>query len=100
MNTDLYSRDVSDAHFLFPMKRIYELPSQKKRKPYNYIESETRRWLLHLVKDRGFKIKEAAQALQINYSTAKTILQLYKRSGRIDKIDKHLLIAEQLHYAN
>jgi hypothetical protein len=46
----------------------------KKRKPYNYIESETRRWLLHLVKDRHFKIKEAANALGINYSTAKTIL--------------------------
>jgi len=41
-----------------------------------------------MVKDKNLSIKEAAIKLNINYSTAKTILQLYRRTGRIDKIDK------------
>jgi predicted transcriptional regulator len=62
--------------------------SRKKRKPYSSINSDTRRTLLSLVKDNNSSIKEAAQQLNINYSTAKTILQLFRRTGRIEKIDK------------
>jgi transposase len=40
------------------------------------------------VDSKGYIIKEAASALKINYSTAKTILQLFKKTGRIDKIDQ------------
>jgi transposase len=40
-----------------------------------------------LVEENGLLIKEAAKNLKINYSTAKTILQLYKKTGRIEKID-------------
>jgi predicted transcriptional regulator len=39
------------------------------------------------VENQGLIIKEAAASLGINYSTAKTILQLYKKTGRIDKIE-------------
>ncbi len=62
--------------------------SRKKRQPYCSINSDVRRVLLYLVKDKTYSIKEAAQKLNINYSTAKTILQLFRRTGRIDKIDK------------
>lgn len=51
-----------------------------------------RRVLLYLVKDRNYSIKEAAIKLNMNYSTAKTILQLFRRTGRIDKIDKQELL--------
>eukprot|EP00347_Sterkiella_histriomuscorum_P016876 403351507 len=65
---------------------------RKKRKPYHSINSNVRRVLLYMVKDRNFSIKEAAIKLNMNYSTAKTILQLFRRTGRIDKIDKQDLI--------
>jgi transposase len=45
------------------------------------------------VQDSGLLIKEAARTLGINYSTAKTILQLYKKTGRIDKIDQPAALA-------
>lgn len=32
-------------------------------------------------------IKDAATRLNINYSTAKTILQLFRKTGRIDKVE-------------
>ncbi|TNV85095.1 hypothetical protein FGO68_gene15180 [Halteria grandinella] len=60
---------------------------RKQRKPYSQIDSDQRRQLLQLVEQQGLIIKEAAATLGINYSTAKTILQLYKKTGRIDKIE-------------
>lgn len=37
----------------------------------------------------GVSIKAAAKQLEINYSTAKTILQLYRKSGRIERLPHH-----------
>ncbi|CDW91255.1 UNKNOWN [Stylonychia lemnae] len=82
------------------MPQTYLLKRIRKRKPYHYINSGIRRYLLYLVKDLNFSIKDAASTLNINYSTAKTIIQVYKKTGRIDKVDKHLEIQHQLHYAN
>lgn len=76
------------------------MKSIRKRKPYNYVNSGFRRYLLHLVKNLNYSIKDAAAALNINYSTAKTIIQVYKRSGRIDKVDKHSEITQSLQLAN
>jgi len=61
---------------------------RKQRRPYSQVDSDVRRKLLHLVDSKGYIIKDAAMTLNINYSTAKTILQLYKKTGRIDKIDQ------------
>eukprot|EP00347_Sterkiella_histriomuscorum_P014822 403359395 len=72
----------------------------RKRKPYNYVNSGIRRYLLYLVRDQNYSIKDAASTLNINYSTAKTIIQVYKKSGRIDKFDKHSEIQQQLQLAN
>jgi transposase len=55
-----------------------------------------RRWLLHLVKERGFRITEAAEVLSINYSSAKTILQKYRRTGKIDNDDVRAKIGIRL----
>lgn len=62
--------------------------SRNKRNKYEKIESDTRRKLLYMVKDLKISIKEAAHFLGINYSTSKTILQLYRRTGRIDRLEK------------
>jgi hypothetical protein len=61
---------------------------RRQRHPYNQVETQQRQALLDLVQRDGLIIKEAARQLAINYSTAKTILQLWKRTGRIEKIDQ------------
>jgi DNA-binding MarR family transcriptional regulator len=60
---------------------------RRQRQPYNQVETNQRQVLLDLVQRDGLIIKEAARQLDIKYSTAKTILQLWKRTGRIEKID-------------
>ncbi len=47
---------------------------RSKRTKYDKIESDKRRRLLHFIKDLKLSIKDAAKILNINYSTAKTIL--------------------------
>ena len=59
----------------------------KRRSKYQMIHSETRRNLLHLVENVRKTIREASDKLGLNYSTAKTILQLYRKTGRIDRIN-------------
>lgn len=39
--------------------------------------------LIKAVEDQGLTIKEAAQTLKINYSTAKHIVKVYKRTGEL-----------------
>ena len=51
------------------------------------MSTEERKQLLQLVEEECLTIKEAAVRLGINYSTAKTILQLFKKTGRIEKIE-------------
>ena len=46
-----------------------------------------------MVKAMNISIKEASAMLGINYSTAKTILQLYKRTGRIDRLERKYLLS-------
>ena len=61
---------------------------RSKRSKYGRIQSEQRRQLLCLVENDRMSIKEAAEVLGINYSTSKTILQLHRKTGRIDRIEK------------
>ena len=63
--------------------------SPGKRNIYDRVDTEKRKRLLHLVDVAGVSIKAAARQLGINYSTAKTILQLYRRSGRIERLPHH-----------
>jgi transposase len=58
----------------------------KARVPYDSISTETRRLLLKLTQQDGVSIRKASKALQIKYSTGKTLIQLYKKTGRIDRV--------------
>lgn len=40
--------------------------------------------MIQLVENENMKIKEAAEKLQINYSTAKHIIKVYRTSGKIE----------------
>jgi hypothetical protein len=52
---------------------------------YNKVGNEKRLQLLDMVKLQGKSLKEAACSLNINYSTAKTILRVYRIENRILK---------------
>lgn len=58
----------------------------KKRENYDSISTETRRLLIKLTQQDGISIRKASKALQIKYSTGKTLVQLFKRTGRIDRV--------------
>jgi hypothetical protein len=69
---------------------------RSKRNKYDKVESDNRRKLLYMVKDLKISIKDAAQYLGINYSTSKTILQLFRRTGRIDRLERKYLLQMQM----
>ena len=56
----------------------------KKKRNYSYIKLGTRQRLISLVYKEGFQIKEAAQMIGMNYSTAKHIIKIFKRTGSIE----------------
>jgi hypothetical protein len=52
---------------------------------YSKVDNQKRLCLLNLVKIEGKSLKEASKLLDINYSTAKTILRVYRIENRILK---------------
>jgi len=64
-------------------KRIKK--NTEKREKYNLISNEVRLELIDAVMKRGEKMNHAAKRLGINYSSAKSIFQVYKKEGRADK---------------
>jgi len=61
------------------------VPIEKHIKKYSPTTDKLRYSLFKLVNDHNISIRKASQLLGINYSTAKTILQIYKKEGRIAK---------------
>lgn len=61
-----------------PHKEIF-----RTKRSYIPVELEKRQRLIKAVEEEGLTIKEAAQNLKINYSTAKHIVKVYKRTGEI-----------------
>lgn len=53
------------------------------KRSYVPVEFDKRSKLIKAVEEEGLTIKEAAQNLKINYSTAKHIVKVYKRTGEI-----------------
>ena len=61
---------------------------KRSRNSYDSISTETRRALMRLTMEQGQSIRHACKLLQIKYSTGKTLVQLYKKTGRIDRLKK------------
>eukprot|EP00357_Protocruzia_adherens_P014042 CAMPEP_0114997342 /NCGR_PEP_ID=MMETSP0216-20121206/14844_1 /TAXON_ID=223996 /ORGANISM="Protocruzia adherens, Strain Boccale" /LENGTH=231 /DNA_ID=CAMNT_0002361709 /DNA_START=327 /DNA_END=1022 /DNA_ORIENTATION=+ len=59
--------------------------SRRRRKKYSVTDNKTREDLIKMVETDNISIKRAAEKLGINYSTAKSILGMYKKEGRIQK---------------
>lgn len=53
------------------------------KRSYVPVDVDKRQKLIKAVEEDGLTIKEAAQSLKINYSTAKHIVKVYKRTGEI-----------------
>lgn len=52
---------------------------------YSLTSNYQRQRLLHMIKEENMSLQEASDELKINFSTAKTILRVYKRENRILK---------------
>ena len=63
----------------------HKVISKKKENIYKKVDNKKRLLLLKLVKDEKKSLKEAANYLGINYSTAKTILRVFRIEKRILK---------------
>ncbi len=61
------------------------LDNSGKKKKYSVIPLEVREKFIKRVISREVTIKEAAKEFGIKFSTAKAILQTFKREGRIGK---------------
>eukprot|EP00826_Nyctotherus_ovalis_P064903 TRINITY_DN9530_c0_g1_i9.p1 TRINITY_DN9530_c0_g1~~TRINITY_DN9530_c0_g1_i9.p1 ORF type:complete len:298 (-),score=78.77 TRINITY_DN9530_c0_g1_i9:230-1123(-) len=57
---------------------------------YEKIEDATRYKLIQMQQQKNMTLKEAAEKLDINYSTAKTIVQTYRKENRISRKPKHM----------
>lgn len=53
------------------------------KRSYVPVDMDKRQQLIKVVEEEGLTIKEAAQNLKINYSTAKHIVKVYKRTGEV-----------------
>lgn len=53
------------------------------KRSYVPVDMDKRQQLIKAVEEEGLTIKEAAQNLKINYSTAKHIVKVYKRTGEV-----------------
>lgn len=67
-------------------------------KIYNQISNEKRAKIIKLVIEENKLLKEAAAMLKVNYSTAKTIMRIYRKENRIlrksEKSSKIFLITK------
>lgn len=68
-----------------PSKEISILRKKRKKSSYTKINNETRLKLLEMVYVQNQHLKEAARVLGVNYSTAKTILRVFRVEKRIEK---------------
>ena len=58
-------------------------------KKYVTVPNEKRHQIVKLINEDGMTVAEAAKAVDVFYPTAKAIQQIYSRTGRIDKKNKH-----------
>lgn len=77
--------DIHHLQFQYSSKGVPILQKElfRTKRSYVPVELDKRAQLIRAVEDEGLTIKEAAQNLKINYSTAKHIVKIYKRTGEI-----------------
>lgn len=66
--------------------------SQRKRDEYDSISTEKRRALIEMIFENGISIRKASITLGLKYSTGKTLVQQYRRTGNIDRVKQQRAI--------
>ena len=61
---------------------------QRVRDEYDSISTSTRRMLIQLINEHKMSIRKASKTLNIKYSTGKTLVQLYRKTGKVDRVKK------------
>lgn len=61
---------------------------EEKRGKYNYVTNETRYKLVLFVEDLQMSINQACAILSLKYTTAKSILNMFKQSGRVHRMQR------------
>lgn len=64
------------------------ISKKRKRAKYRSVDNTLRKQLINLVQNEKIQLKQASQNLNINYSTAKTIVRIWKRENRVMKKTK------------
>jgi hypothetical protein len=72
----------SKKEFKSETKYVKDIIFRTKRS-YVPVELDQRMQLIKIIEEEGVTIKEAANALKINYSTAKHIVKLFKKTGDV-----------------
>lgn len=82
MNTENLNEDI---------KSIISDKSDKhpKKQHYKRISDQTRQELIEMVYLKDYLLKDAAKSLGINYSTAKTIIRIFRIEKRLEKKKSH-----------
>ena len=66
-----------------------QLPLKRRRRPntvdYSFVPAEKRLKLVMMVEREDYRIKDASDSLNLNYSTAKSIIRLYRQTGIINR---------------
>lgn len=74
--------------------QLQDVRQSRKRDEYDSISTEVRRALIGLVFEHGVSIRRASMSLGLKYSTGKTLVQQYRRTGKIDRV-KQQRVAKQ-----
>jgi len=61
---------------------------RNKRSKYEPVNNDIREKLIYMVDTEKYRLKKAAEALKMNYNTAKTILRIWKKESRFKKKKK------------
>ena len=59
---------------------------RSKRQRYDSVSTETRRMLIKLIFEDKISIYQASKILHMKYSTAKNLVQYYRKTGVIDRV--------------
>merc|ERR1712151_108349 len=76
-------------------KALKILKKKTRRSKYEKVDNSLRQKLIDLVCFSNILLKDAASILGINYSTAKTILRIFRTEKRISKKNSHFELFEE-----
>ena len=84
VSSDWLEPDEGSFKSKTPVKSSGKAIKSKRRQKYQVIDSDLWMRLLRLVDEENMTIWQASDVLNVKYSTAKTILQLFWKTGRIN----------------